>query len=280
MSTPSLAQWRIGVILRGLREDRGLSIRGAANMLGTNKTRLERIEKSGNQKVDPGTVTGWAFKYGASEQIMIELDALAMQTRDTDANGWENVFTTTPKWFSAFLTLEKEALTMDSYESAFIPGLLQVQGYIEDVVAANLFMTADEAAEAVRLKLLRQEWVFNRPPGKLATMRFVLDEACLLRIKEAHYHDEQIEHLLKFSELDPVEIYVLPMNKGVHSAMRGTFKLLTFGGPYSPELVYLESEYGARYIDERRAVSRFREVFSDTLANVVRLKEYLSYVEP
>lgn len=74
-----------------------MSIREAANMLGTTKSRLMRIEKAGNQKVDPGTAAGWAFKYGASEQVMLELDALAMRTRETDAAGWENVFTTTPK---------------------------------------------------------------------------------------------------------------------------------------------------------------------------------------
>lgn len=280
MSTPSLAPWRIGVILRGLREDRGLSIREAAKMLGTNKTRLERLEKGGNQKVDPGTATGWAFKYGASEQIMLELDALAMRSRDTDADGWENVFTTTPEWFQAFLTLEKEAATIDSYDIAYVPGLLQVQAYMEAVIAADPFMTTAQGAEAIRLRKLRQEWVFDRPPGKLARMRLILDEACLLRIKNAPFYGEQIQRLLEIAGLDPVEIYVLPMDRGIHSSMKGSYTLMSFDGPYSPELVYLESEYGARYLDDRRGIGRFREVLSDTLAYVVRAEEYLSNVEP
>jgi hypothetical protein len=238
------------------------------------------MEKAGNQKVDPGTVTGWAFKYGASEQVMLELDALAMRSRDIDADGWENVFITTPKWFNAFLSLEKEAITMDSYEVSYIPGLLQVQEYMEAVVAADPFRTTSEAAEAIRLRLLRQDWVFNRPIGKLARMRFVLDEAGLLRIRDTPYYPAQVSRLLELTELPPVEIYVLPMDRGIHPAMKGSFKLMSFGGPYSPELAYLESEYGARYLDDRQAVSRFREVLSDTLTYVVSVKEYLSNVEP
>lgn len=136
MKTPSLAQWRVGTILRGLREDRGLSIRAAANMLGTNSTRLDRIEKAGNQKVDPGTVTGWAFVYGASEQVLNELNALAMRSREADAKGWENVSIDKPKWFNAFLTLEREAAAIDSYEATLIPGLLQAKAYTE-----TLFIT-------------------------------------------------------------------------------------------------------------------------------------------
>lgn len=131
MNTPSLAIWRISVIMRGLRQDKGISLRTAADMLGTNKNRLDRTERPQVQKVDPGIITGWAFKYGAPEKVILELDALAMQTRDADANGWEDVFATMPKWFSPFLTLEKEAVTIDSYEITYIPGLLQVQRYME-----------------------------------------------------------------------------------------------------------------------------------------------------
>lgn len=280
VSTPSLAQWCISVILRGLREDRGMSIRQAADMLGTTKSRLERIEKAGNQKVDPGAAAGWAFKYGASEQVMLELDALAMRTRDASANGWENVFTTTPKWFNTFLTLEKEAIAIDSYQAAYIHGLLQTPAYMEAVAAAKPSLTTHEIAEANRVKLLRQEWVFDRPPGKLARMRFVLDEACFLRIKNAPYYKEQVHRLLEAVKLAPVEIYVLPMDQGFHPSMPGSYTLMSFEGPYSPELLYLELLYGARYIDDRQAVAQHREVLSDTLTHVVRVEEYLSNVEP
>lgn len=279
MSTLSLAPWRIGVILRGLREDRGLSIREAAKMLGTNKTRLERMEKAGNQKVDPGTVTGWAFIYGAREQIIHELEALAKQSRETDSSGWEHVFTTTPKWFYAFLTLEKEATAIDSFEAAFIPGLLQVQEYMEALFDTEPTLATSAAAEAVRMKLMRQDWVFNRPHGQLARMRFIIDEASLLRIRKAPFYEQQIQRLLELAKLDPVEIAVLPIDRGMHPAMPGAFKLMSFAGPYTPELLYMESVYGGRYIDERRGVSRAREVFSDTLTYVVCIEEYLSNVE-
>ncbi|GAB3234399.1 helix-turn-helix transcriptional regulator [Glycomyces halotolerans] len=280
MATPSLAQWRIGVILRGLREDRGMGLRAAADMLGTNKDRLDRIESAKNQKVDPGTVIGWAFMYGASERIVNELQALAKQTRDPDANGWENVFASTPKWFHAFLTLEKEAISIDSYEAEFVPGLLQVEDYMNAVAATNPFVTTADAADANRLKLLRQNWVFIRPPGKLAQMRFILNEASLLRIRNTDFYDKQIDRILELAALERASFYVLPLDQGIHPSMASSFNLLSFEGPYTPEILYLESHYGARYIDERRSVARVREVFSDTLSYVVRVEEYLSNVEP
>lgn len=249
-------------------------------MLGTNKTRLERIENGGNQKVDPGTVAGWAFKYGASESVINELDALAMRSRDADADGWENIYTTMPKWFTAFLTLESEAVAIDSYEAEYVPGLLQTEAYMDAAAQANPFMTTGEADEARRVKLHRQKLVFERPRGKLARMRFIVNEGCLLRIRHTGFYDEQIERLRRAATLEPVEIYVLPMKSGFHASMAGSFQLMSFEGPYSPELLYLESVYAARYIDDRQAVSRAREVFSDTLTEVVRFEEYLSDVEP
>ncbi|THV40631.1 helix-turn-helix domain-containing protein [Glycomyces buryatensis] len=279
MNTPSLALWRIGGIMRGLREDRGYTLRQAAKILGTNKDRLDRVESAKNQRCDPGTVTGWAFKYGADEKVINDLDALAMQTLDADARGWEEVFTTTPKWFTAFLSLEAEAIAMYSYDTAYIPGLLQIRAYMEAVLAADPFRTLDEVEETIRLRLLRQDSVFSRPPGKIARMRFVLDEACLLRIRHEPWYEEQLQRLRELDALGPVEIYILPMDRGIHAGMKGAFMIMSFDGAYSPEVVYLESEYGARYIDERRAVARFREVSSITLAQVVRIEEYLSNVE-
>jgi hypothetical protein len=249
-------------------------------MLGTNKTRLERTEKAGNQKVDPGTVTGWAFKYGASEQVIHELDALAMRSRDTDADGWESIYTTMPKWFTAFLTLESEAVAIDSYECEYVPGLLQTVEYMDAAAAANPFMTTGEADEARRLKFHRQKLVFERPRGKLARMRFLINEACFLRIKHTDFYGTQVQRLVEVAELDRIEIHVLPMGRGLHASMAGSFKLMSFDGPYSSEILYLESVYAARYVDDRQAVARAREVLSDTLTQVVSLEEYLSDVEP
>lgn len=278
MKTPSLAQWRVGTILRGLREDRGLSIRAAANMLGTNSTRLDRIEKAGNQKVDPGTVTGWAFVYGASEQVLNELNALAMRSREADAKGWENVSIDKPKWFNAFLTLEREAAAIDSYEATLIPGLLQVQAYTETLSITNPSLSTEAMAECVRMKLIRQEWVFNLPPGKRPKMHFVLDETCLLRVRKAPYYEDQLQRMQELAKLEKVEISVIPIDQGVHPSMAGSFRLMSFAGPYEPQLLYIESVYGDRYIDDRRSVARAREIFSDTLTYAVNFEEYLSNV--
>lgn len=257
-----------------------MTIRAAANMLGTNSTRLDRIEKAGNQKVDPGTAAGWAFMYGASQRVIHEIEALAKRTRETDVNGWESIYTSVPKWFTAFLTLECEAIAIDSYESEYVPGLLQIEEYIDSAAAASPFMTTSEAEEARRLKLHRQKLVFERPPGKLAKMRFIMNEACLLRIKRTDFYEAQTMRLLEAAKLEPVEIYVLPMEQGFHASMAGSFEVMSFEGPYSPELLYMESIHSARYIDERQAVARAREVLSDTLTQVVCIEEYLSNVEP
>lgn len=280
MSTPSLAAWRVGIILKGLREDRGYTLRQAAKILCTNKDRLDRIESAVNQRCDPGTVAGWAFKYGADTAVIDELDTLATQTHDTDADGWEDVFTTTPKWFKTFLALEAEAAAMYSYDNAYIPGLLQIRAYMEAVLAADPFRTLDEVEETILLRLMRQERLFNRPPGKIAKMKFDLDEACLLRIQHEPWYEEQLQRLLDIDALDPVEVLIHPMGQGIHAAMKGAFKILSFDGPYSPEMVYLESEYGPRYLHGRRVVARFHELSSITLTQVVRIKEHLTNVEP
>jgi transcriptional regulator with XRE-family HTH domain len=280
MHTSSLPLWRIGVIMRGLREDRNLTLRQAAKMLGTNKDRLERLESAKNQRADPGTVTGWAFKYGADEKILDELDALAMETLDPDVSSWESVFTTMPKWFTAFLALESEAVAIYSYEAEYLPGLLQIEEYVDAAAAVNPFMTTSESDEAKKVKLRRQKLVFGRPPGKLPKMVFIINEAALLRIQHEPWYEKQLQRLRESAALPGVEIYFVPLARGLHAAMAGSFKIMSFEGAYSPEVLYLESIYAAKYIDERRAVVRAREVLSETQTCALPIEEYLSNVEP
>lgn len=280
MYTSSLPLWRIGVTMRGLREDRNLTLRQAAKMLGTNKDRLERLESAKNQRADPGTVTGWAFKYGADEKILDELDALAMETLDPDVSSWESVFTTMPKWFTAFLALESEAIAIYSYEAEYLPGLLQIEEYMNAVASTNPFVTTAEVAEANQVKLRRQKFVFGRPPGKLPRMVFIINEAALLRIKHEPWYEKQLERIRGISALPGVELYILPLARGLHAAMAGSFKIMSFEGAYSPEVLYLESIYSAKYVDERNAVARAREVLSETQTCALPIEEYLSNVEP
>jgi hypothetical protein len=122
--------------------------------------------------------------------------------------------------------------------------------------------------------------VFGRPPGKLPKMVLIINEAALLRIRHEPWYEKQVQRLREIAALRGVEIYLVPLARGFHASMAGSFKIMSFEGAYSPEVLYLESIYAAKYVDERRAVVRAREVLSETQSCALPIEEYLSNVEP
>lgn len=275
--TASIYQWRISVIVSTLRKNKGWSIRKAADECGIQKSRLERIESAENDKSDPVAIVGIGRKLGASAELLDELEELAQLSRNPDASGWNipHIDGVLPKWLTAFATVEIEAVSIDHYESLYVPGPLQTAAYMDFVSAA----THDEPSvlEANKeLKIRRTEETLNRARHSLCRFRFILDESALLRIDDPDIRAEQLEHLCEVSSLENLDVMVIPFRRGAHPSMSSSYRILTFPEDYSPDLVYLESGHDGRYEDSPATVKRYRGLFSATEPYTVTAKEYVN----
>ena len=87
---------------------------------------------------------------------------------------------------------------------------------------------------------------------------------------------EQSEYLRDQSRLPHVEALVLPWGAGAHPCMTGPFVILGFDGPDDPDVLYLETVSGARYIEEAGSVREYLRRFEETRRQSVSIEEYLS----
>ena len=118
-------------------------------------------------------------------------------------------------------------------------------------------LSEEERERAVQVRLQRQALLFRRLPAA-PRLESVLSEAVLRRgVGGSPVMAEQLDHLLKLSELPNVSVRVLPLAAGPQpGAVAGSFVILDFpttkGGRAAPEpsVVYSESLTGALYLDK------------------------------
>jgi hypothetical protein len=186
-------------------------------------------------------------------------DAILALLEDANRPGWwrqyEDVM---PGWFENYIGLEASAQILRTYETHFVPGLLQTPEYARAVLAATTPpLTGRDLERAVTLRTTRQ-LVLTRPhPLRVWA---VVDEAALRReIGGPEVHRGQLEHLLELSEKRNIALQVLPMSTGMHAG-GGAFSLLRFADPDLPDVVYVEHLLGALYMDKLEHVERYIEV--------------------
>lgn len=157
-------------------------------------------------------------------------------------------------WFRDLLDLEGRAAQIRSYESYLIAGILQTEAYARAAVeAARPALTADDVAQAVALRMTRQE-ILDRADAPQVWA--ILDEAVLRReVGGPAVMREQCEHLLRMGQRTNIVIQVIRSGDGVCCAFGRSFMLLSFRN--QGDLVYLEDIGSARYLRDRDEIARY-----------------------
>jgi hypothetical protein len=170
---------------------------------------------------------------------------------------WREYEDVMPGWFQNYVGLEEAARILRTYETHFVPGLLQTPEYARAVLASGTPpLTGRDLERAVSLRSTRQQVLQRKDPLRVWA---VVDEAVLRReVGDREIHRAQLEHLLELLERPNVALQVLPMSGGVHAA-GGAFSLLRFGDHDLPDVVYVEHLVSALYIDKREHVERYTQ---------------------
>ncbi|MFG2879567.1 Scr1 family TA system antitoxin-like transcriptional regulator [Streptomyces sp. NPDC048337] len=129
------------------------------------------------------------------------------------------------KWFRRWAELEEKALTLNTYESRSIPGLLQTEAYARALVEAVLPPpTAEEAEDRITARLKRQQLLYRTP---YTVFSFIIDEAVILRQTGGPEVIRQlIDHLLECAKLPNVDLQIMPLISPEHAGLGGPFRLL------------------------------------------------------
>ena len=258
-SSPTVKRRRLAAELRRYRDLAGLTIEDVATRLEWSSAKISRSENS-RVSVLPRDVKFLLGVYGLSDQDEA-WDLMLTLARESRSRGWWHQYgDAVPDWFEVFVGLEAEATSISGYDAEFMPGLLQTEDYAKAVHHAFLFgATDDEIDRRVKVRIARQERLTSEDGPQVW---FVLNEAAIRRKVGGRgtMHD-QLARLTVAMDLPNVTLQVIPFDVGAHPSMDGSFSILGFPEETDPNVVYIEYQTGALYLEKPEEVRRYSLMF-------------------
>ncbi|MDX6354024.1 MAG: hypothetical protein QOF98_927 [Streptomyces sp.] len=281
-ATPALCRLQLGSELRQLRLAAGLKGAQVVKKLIWSPSKLTRLETGENSVVEPADVMALCAMYGADPETLGRLRSYAAVTK-TKRDWWlspEYRPVMTPG-FKAFLDLEASATVLHTYETEFVPGLLQTEAYIRVIhQRAHQGLVPELIDKLVAVRTTRQE-VLSRPEAPLKYVAIINESVLRRKVGEPPVMRDQLTHIVNVVESRPnVRVQVVPFHAGAHPGMNGTFFVLQFPEMLSLKpMVYLENLVDAVVKRTDADVERYAEAFSDLQALAPGPQESLSMIK-
>jgi Domain of unknown function (DUF5753)/Helix-turn-helix domain len=256
-SGPTALRIVLGAQLRRLREAVEISRADAGYAIRGSESKISRMEL-GRVGLKERDVSDLLTMYG-----MTDVDArekfLAMVRRSNEPGWWHRFSDLMPDWFQDYVGLEEAASRILTYETQFVPGLLQTEAYAMAIASHGRPELANAAVRRrVSLRMQRQK-IMTRPGAP--RLWAVIDESVLHRpIGGRQVLLDQIEYLLRVTKDGPVTLQIVPFELSGYAA-EGPFTMLRFGEPDLPDIVYLEHLAGALYLDKLDELEVYSRVF-------------------
>ncbi|WP_345127896.1 DUF5753 domain-containing protein, partial [Streptomyces chiangmaiensis] len=128
-------------------------------------------------------------------------------------------------WFRQWAELEEQAISLYTFESRLVPGLLQTEAYARRLFSERLPLLTDSQIEAmITARLERQSLLTGRP--KTAFSFIVEEHIVKRRTGGPDVTRELIDRILRASELRNVEVQLMPLDRDVHAGLNGPVQLL------------------------------------------------------
>jgi hypothetical protein len=253
---PTALRIMLGVHLRRLREEAGISRTDAGWAIRGSESKISRLEL-GRVGFKVRDVDDLLSLYKLEDQD--ERERLLTLARDANNPGWwQRYDDLTPTWFHSYLGLEMAADLIRTFELQFVPGLLQTPDYARAVISLGRLdepLPKDEQDRLVALRTTRQQVLTRQPPARLWA---VIDESVLRRpIGSKKVLKEQLEYLIEASKRHNVTLQIIPFDKGGYTATGGAFTLLRFTDTDLPDIVYIEHLTSAVYLDKREELDAY-----------------------
>ncbi|PWU57757.1 transcriptional regulator [Micromonospora sp. S4605] len=174
--------------------------------------------------VDPKTVSRWLTEDRIPHPRHRVAAAEALQKNISDI--WPDTSRRRdPIWFRPWQEIEREAVSLRSYESVVLPGLLQTEAYARAVLGGAGLIPRADVERHLMARLARQGVLKRDDPPQFTA---VVDEAVLRRpvAGRATMH-EQLRTLVAVCAEPHVRIHVVPSTVGAYAGLNGPFVIAT-----------------------------------------------------
>ncbi len=262
---PTVPQRALAGALERRRDAAGLSPRDVAARLEWSETKVWRIETA-RVTVSPGDIRELARLYGIDDAGTEALVQLARQAKRP--GWWKGMSQALPEGFPVHIELESTATAIRTYESQWVPGLLQTEAYARAVLAANSLTSAPEQIERQVQVRMRRQQILDRPDPKPPAIWAILDEAVIRRIVGGRaVMRGQLQRLREASADTTVILQILAFNAGAHMAAYGSFALFDPSDPAFPVTASTDRPAGSLIEDDPEDIHRYTMMFDHLRAS-------------
>jgi transcriptional regulator with XRE-family HTH domain len=225
---PVIADWLIqpgGIVERlvALRADAGLRAKDLAERLAWPQSKVSKLE-NGKQLPSAEDARLWAEACGAPDQADGLLDLLS-EVRSVTLSWKRRIASGDVAVQATHVELVRQSTVVRSFETVFVPGLLQVPDYARAVLVAAYDLHGIEARDidqAVAMRLGRQQELYS--PAK--RFQFLL-AAPVLRwlVVPPEVMRVQLDRLLVAVGMPHIELGILPFGRRLDTAPQHGFIL-------------------------------------------------------
>ena len=255
---PTVRSRRVGMELRRLREDAGVTTAQAAELLSCSPAKISRIE-NGIVSVRVVDLRLLLDRYGDQDQEhRTYLERLA---RESNKRGWwQDYDDTIPPYYADFIGLETDASYIKTWEATIVPGLLQTPEYARAVMLANPAMISPDKLE--NFISIRHERQARLEQGTDVRLDAVIWEAVLITtVGSDEVQRGQLSRLLELMDRPNISVQVLPLEAGDKASMSGSFVTFSFGSERSVSTVFVENLTSSQYLERDQELRGYTLVF-------------------
>ncbi|MFE0447316.1 helix-turn-helix domain-containing protein [Streptomyces fungicidicus] len=155
-------------------------------------------------------------------------------------------------WFRRWARLEREAVSLCTYECRLVPGLLQSEAYARAVFEGTIPLRTDGELEVqLDARMERQVMMRERPTVPFS---FIVEEHVFRReFGDAEARRGLVEHVLELTAPRNVTLQVVPVEARLHACLDGPLQILeTLEGR---RLGYSEGQKNGRLISDAKEVT-------------------------
>jgi transcriptional regulator with XRE-family HTH domain len=270
-ASPTVRQRELGLRLRKIRTDLGLTVDEVAEKLLCSAAKVSRLETGARRPV-LRDIRDLCSLYSIDEATAAELMKLTRQARE---QGWWTQYEDLNLY--PYIGLEQEATSITHYSMYYVPALLQTEDYAREIIKAVLpRLDPDVHLQRVQARLRRQQRLDGENPPRY---RVLLDEAVLRRpVGGKSVMAVQLAKILNLARGGKVTVQVIPFDAGACAAADSMFVLLEFDGPLLPPVVFVEGLGGDHYYERDADITRYREAVEHLRDEALTPRESLQFI--
>lgn len=242
----------LGMELRRLRQEAGMSLEYVAGALGWSPNTLSRLERGLRQETTPEEVSALL----GTMRVIGEDRARVMRmvTGQHEQGWWEGHDPDASDQVRTYLTFERKATKITNIEPQLVPGLLQTADYCRTLFSSIGGVDESKIRQRMAHRLGRQALLdFGTAPEFV----FII---CELALRQPFTSEllmaRQIRHIAAEAERPHVTVRIVPSTVVAHPGLLGGFTVLEFAD--ENPVVFIEGRMSGMFPQNPREVADYK----------------------